>query len=132
MNLRICGFNIILYSLLWNIGGRIHLFVASQVRVLFWNSKALKLLSRTGIGTLLDQPITGIALIDSKEEFGDYHPNHKIQGNSLKEQLLSVVAKEENLWKQKCKTNWLRDCDINSFHGIMAAKKRKFHQWHSV
>lgn len=49
------------------------------------------------------------------------------QRKSMKAELLSLVAKEEIYWRQKCKHGWIEEGDANTsfFHRTLASRKRK-------
>lgn len=68
-----------------------------------------------------------LAGLDALEEQGPLHPANIAKRRSLKAQFLALDTKEEILWKQKGKSRWLKDGDMNSsyFHRLLSAKKQK-------
>lgn len=79
------------------------------------------------IKTQQNRLLLELNLLDTMEETGAFLDAHCLQRSSIKSQLLTLASNEEILWRQKCKSKWLKEGDINTrfFHRTVAARKQK-------
>lgn len=74
-----------------------------------------------------EQCLINLASLDAEEERGTIQQEQIANRTALKAQLLSLAVKEEAHWRQRCKTKWLTEGDVNSsfFHRLVAARRRR-------